>query len=591
MDREQASICTVPQEGRAGRGLKVRAAMAMGLVLVAFLLLAARLGRLQVSEAAEYRRLAAQQQVLSRELAARRGRILDREGRLLATTVQRWSVYADPQAVQDAERTALLLSRLLSMPADRLRASLARDRCFVWVKRQVTDQEAQAVRTLALPGVHMRRESKRLYPQGRLAAHVIGFTDVDGRGLAGVEARMDALLRGRPGLEDVQCDGGRRIIRLPHETVKRTPFNGYDVRLTLDAYVQSIAEEELAAAVAKHEPECATAVVMDAQDGAVLAMASWPDFDPQEPARSPVGNQRNVALCDAYEFGSAFKPVVAALALEDGRVTPESTFDCHQGEWRIGRRTLHDAHGYGVLSVSDIICHSSNIGMAQISMALGLERLYGGIRRFGFGRPTGLALPGESGGILRPYRAWNDYSLVSVAFGQELAVTALSLVRAFAAFGNGGRLLQPRIIQSVRHTHTGEVVYAAGEPVTTGRPISDATARQVLAMIRRVVEEGTGRRARNSEYALAGKTGTAQLLRADGRAYSDGRHLSTFIALAPVPDCRIVVLVSLKAPSKNGHYGGTVAAPAVQNICRRTLRHLRVPPSEPSPRLALGARP
>ncbi|NLW49462.1 MAG: penicillin-binding protein 2 [Candidatus Brocadiaceae bacterium] len=578
-------------EGRAGRGLRIRAGAAMALVLVAFLLLAGRLGQMQISQGAEYRRLADQQQMLDRELAAWRGRILDSRGRLLASTVQRWSVYADPQAIADPDGAAVLLGSTLDLPVGRLRERLARDRSFVWIKRQVTEREADAVRGLALPGIHMRRESKRLYPQGRLAAHVIGFTDIDGRGLAGIEARMDALLRGRPGSESVLCDGGRRIICPPAGNRTREPFDGFDVQLTLDAYVQAIAEEELAAAVRSHQPECATALVMDVLDGSLLAMASWPDFDPQAPADSPVRNQRNVAICDAYEFGSSFKPVVAALALEDGTVRPETTFDCHQGRWRIGRRTLNDVHAYGLLTVSDILCHSSNIGMAQVSMALGLERLYAGIRRFGFGRPTGIALPGESGGIMRPFRTWNDYSVVSVSFGQELAVTALSLVRAFAALANGGRLPQPHIVRSIRHTTTGREIYSASGALGATHPVSAATSGQVLTMMRRVVEEGTGRQAISAEYALAGKTGTAQLLTEDGRGYSNSRHLSTFVAVGPVPDCRIAVLVTLKAPTRHGYYGGTVAGPAVRNICLRTLRHLRVPPSEPSPILALGAHP
>ncbi len=576
-----------PRAGSAGRGLRVRAAIALGTVLVAFLLLGGRLAQLQIVEAEDYRRLARRQQILSRELAARRGAIYDREGRLLAISVQRWSVYADPKGVKRPELTAAVLADALGASRAALEPLLQKDRCFVWVKRHITEQEAQRVRNLGLPGVFMRKESDRLYPQGRLAAHVIGFTDIDGRGLGGVERRMDALLRGRPGMESVLCDGGRRIIRSPRDKVQKLPFNGYDVVLTLDAFIQSIVEEELARAVEAHEPECATALVLDARDGSVLAMASWPTFDPQAPTDDPPANQRNIAITDAYEFGSAFKPVPVGLALESGDVSPETEFDCHGGEWQIGRRTLHDAHPFGVLSVSDIICHSSNIGAAQVSMLLGLEDLCGGVRTFGFGRPTGIALPGEVGGIVRPLRAWNSYSVVSVAFGQELAVTALSLARAFAAFGNGGKLLQPRIVKSIRHAHTGEVIYTAGEPAVNARPISSATAGQVLQMMRRVVAEGTGRRAQMEDYPLAGKTGTAQLLREDGRGYSDSRYLSSFVALGPFPQSRIVVLVSLKAPSKNGYYGGTAAAPAVRNIARRTLRHMQVPPSEPTT-VALG---
>jgi cell division protein FtsI/penicillin-binding protein 2 len=573
--------------GGAGRALKLRAALTLGSVLVAFLLLGARLVSLQVVHADGYRHLALRQQILKRELAARRGCIYDRHGRLLASTVQRWSVFADPKAVEHPKGTALLLARHLDLSARRLRRKLRKDCYFVWVKRQISDEDAERVRQLDLPGVFLRKEHRRLYPQGRLAAPVIGFTDVDGKGLAGIERQMDALLRGRPGMERVLCDGGRRAISSPSQKVSRAPFNGYDVVLTLDAYAQSIAEQELARAAERHAPECATALVLDVRDGSVLAMASWPSFDPQAPAASPVRNQRNIAVSDAYEYGSAFKPVAVAVALEGGQVTAQTEFDCHRGEWRLGRRTLHDVHPYGVLTVSDIICHSSNIGAAQIGMALGAELLHAGVRRFGFGEPTGIALPGEIGGIVRPARAWNSYSVVSVSFGQELAVTPLAMARAFAAFGRGGALLQPRIVQAVRHARTGKVIYTAGPPRTASQPVSAQTARQVLHMLGRVVQEGTGRRAKHEDYPLGGKTGTAQLLRPDRRGYSEDRYLSSFVAVGPLPNPRIAVLVTLKAPSKGGHYGGTVAAPAVREIAVRTLRYLCVPPAE-RVRLALG---
>jgi len=570
-----------------GRRLRVRAALALGTIAVALLLLVAQLVRLQVVEAERYRHLARSQQIVSRQLSAHRGRIYDRRGRLLASSVRVWSVFADPKSIDHPERTAALLSRALGLPRERLLEDLRKDRYFVWVKRQISDEEAERVRRLGLPGVHMRKESKRLYPQGTLAAHVVGFTDIDGRGLAGIERKMDAVLRGRPGMEKVLCDGGRRVIRSPLDEIEKAPFNGFDVHLTLDSYVQSIVEQELARAVEKHQPECATAVVLDCRDGSVLAMASWPTFNPQDPAALPVSYQRNVAISDAYEFGSVFKPISVGLALEAGAVEPDTEFDCHQGEWFIGRRRLRDAHPCGRITVGDILRLSSNIGAAQIAMLLGADALYRGITRFGFGQPTGIALPGETGGIIRPLKAWNEYSVVSVAFGQELAVTALGMARAFAAFANGGRLLQPRIVQSIRRGPQGEELYSAGEPAVSGQPISATTAERVLAMLRRVVEDGTGRRAELPEYPIAGKTGTGQLLREDGRGYSESRYLSSFVGIAPLPDARIVVLVTLKAPTKNGYYGGVVAAPVVREIVRRTLTYMDVPPVEPV-RLASG---
>jgi cell division protein FtsI/penicillin-binding protein 2 len=410
---------------------------------------------------------------------------------------------------------------------------------------------------------------------------VIGFTDVDGRGLAGIENQLDALLRGRPGREAVYCDGARRIILSPSKVPEQVPFDGYDVYLTIDTTIQDIVEDELARAVEKHKPECAMAVVMDVRDGSVLALASWPSFDPQAPAATPVAQQRNIAITDSFEFGSAFKPIVAALAMDRNIVTAETKFDCHNGEWRIGRRLLHDSHPCGVLSLADVVCYSSNIGMAQVAMEVGARGLYEGISSFGFGAQTGVALPGETGGILRPLRVWNDYSVVSVSFGQELATTALSLARAFSSFANGGCLLQPRIVREIRHSHTGEVAYRADGGSAIGRPISSVTAQKMLGILRHVVVDGSGKRAERPGYPLGGKTGTAQLLRPDGRGYSDSRYLSSFVAVGPIPDCRIAVLVSLKATTRNGYYGSVVAAPAVGNIAERSLKYMQVPPVAP----------
>jgi cell division protein FtsI (penicillin-binding protein 3) len=565
----------------AGRALCARAAAGVGLLWLVLLLLCIRLGQLQIADGAFFRQRALDQQLVSRELSAPRGRVYDRNGRLLATSVRRYSIYGDPGSIEGADRTAVELARVLAVPSGTLARKLRRDCRFVWVRRQVTDELARRVRSLRLPGVHMQRESKRVYPQGRLAAHVVGFTDIDGRGLAGIEAKMDDVLRGRPGMERVLCDANRRVFRSALDRVEKAAFNGLDVHLTIDAYIQGIAEEELARAAEEHRPDRGAAVVLDARDGSVLALASWPTFDPQAPTRNPVGHQRNAAIGDAYEFGSVMKPFSAALALDCGAVTPETTFDCQQGVWRIGSRTLRDVHPYGVLSLRDVVCRSSNIGMAQVNLLMDPAALHGGLQRFGFGGPTGIALVGEAGGIIRPLAMWSQYSVVSVAFGYELTATPLGVARAFTAFANGGRLLHPRVIQAVTRPGDDTPVYAASGPFWAGGAVSPRTADEMLAILRSVVSDGTGARAELSEYAVAGKTGTAQLLREDGRGYSQDRHLGSFVALAPVPGPRIVVLVSLRAPTQGGYYGGTVAAPVVRDIVQRTLRHMGVPAASP----------
>jgi len=570
--------------------MKVRAALAVGALLIGLMVLLARVGRMQIVDHERYRGLAIQQQMIRRSLSARRGNIYDRNGAVLATSVPRSSVFADPTAVIDARSTSLMLSRVLHTSRARLHGKLFEDRRFVWVKRQIADSDARYLRMLDMPGVHFRTEYHREYPTGRTAAHVVGFTDVDGRGLAGIELELDRLLTGTPGSEEVWCDGRRRVIRGAQDNPIEQPEDGYEVWLTIDSYIQNIAREELAAAVERHEPECGWVVVLDTRTAAVLAMAVWPDFDPNDPAEGEPASRRNRVVTDAYEFGSVMKAFTVAAALEEELVTPQTQFNCQGGAWRIGSRTVHDAHPYETLSVSDILAKSSNIGVAQLGLLLGPRRFSRHLWGFGFGRPMGTRLPGEAGGILRPAQSWTKYSSVSVAFGQEFSVTPLSAAAAFNVFANGGRLLRPKIVQKVADSRTDRVIYELTDPEVVHSVVAERTAAEVMQMLRRVVEEGTGKRARLEQYAVAGKTGTAQLPGADGRGYSDDQYLASFVGIAPAEQPRVLALVSLKAPSKNGYYGGVAAAPACRNVIDRTLRYLKVPARNPAQVIAEADR-
>ena len=566
------------------RSVKFRAIGVACVLSLALLGLIGRLAQMQVMQHPRYERLARRQQVVTRKLSARRGDIYDSNGQLLATDVVRYSVFADPTEVEDRMVTARMLARVLNLDTDTLEEKLAKeDRLFVWIKRQVPDADAALVRQLNLPGVHLRRERKRIHPHGSMAAHMVGFTDIDGRGLAGLELELDSLLTGKPGKEIVSRDGKRRSILMPSQGVVEKPFDGCDVHLTIDSCIQAIVEEELKRAAERHEPEVGVAVALDPRTGAVLGMASWPGYNPAEPAESPIGHRKNRVITDVYEFGSVLKPITVAAALESNAVKPDTKFDCHQGAWRIGGRTVHDVHGYDTLTVREIIYNSSNIGAAQIGLKTGKKQLYRNLVDFGFGRPTGIHLPGEQAGILRPLSRWSEYSVVSISFGQEIATTPLSVARAFCAFANGGMLPKPSIISKVVDSHSGTTLYELTPQKHERRAISRQTARQVREMLALVVEEGTGKRAKLQDYRVGGKTGTAQLLREDGRGYSWSRHLASFAALAPVDDPRVVVLVSLKDPSKNGYYGGVAAAPACGRIIRRTLKYMKVPPRAPDP--------
>ncbi len=561
--------------------MRLRASIGAGLLALIMLLLALRLAKLQVLDHDYYRGLALQQQTIRRALAGRRGNIYDSRGRLLATSVRRWSVFVDPSQMQQPavrRATAVVLAHVLKMDARALLEKLHGPGRFAWIRRQIPDADAERVRRLGLPGIHLEREYDRHYPTGQLCAHVVGFTDVDGRGLGGIELELDRILRSSPGRELVLCDVARRVVRSVGDEPLLEPADGYDVYLTIDACVQNIARKELLSTVKQYAPEAAWAIVLDTRTGALLADVDWPLFDPEEPGRSSPADLKDRIVTDAYEFGSVMKPLAAAAALEARLVTPQSTFYCHRGAWKVGRRTIHDVHPYGTLTVSEIIAKSSNIGIGQIGLLLGPERFYQSQRRFGLGEPTGIHIPGEISGIIRPLRLWTRDSVISVAFGQEIATTPISVAFAFAALANGGVLLRPQIVSRIVESGSGQSVYEWSGPQVRWRAVSEHTAGLVLQMMQRVVEEGTGQRAKLKEYAVAGKTGTASLLKPDGRGYSDSRYLSSFVGTAPADSPRVLVLVSLKAPRKGSYYGGSVAAPACGQILRQTLKYLKVPP-------------
>ncbi len=537
-------------------------AVILSLILSALIF---RLSKLQFDDPHQYTRLATLYRP-SPEHRIKRGAIYDREGRFLATSIPRWSVFADPPEVQSPLETARILSRILDVDINHTsRKLLQTNRRFSWIKRQVSDSRAEWVRALELKGIHLRREYKRFHPFGSLLSHVVGFTDIDGRGLEGVEARFNEIL------------SGERQIRTD-SPLQNQREKGYDIYLTIDAYIQSITRNALVRQVERHEPEAAWALVMDVRNGEVLSMVNWPDFDPGAPASSPYSSRRNRILADTYEYGSVLKPITAAIALEENVVEPDTEFDCHQGEWRYGRRRISDVRGHGELTVSEIITYSSNIGVSQIGLKTGTERFWWGLRRFGFGELTGIELGGESVGIMRPISQWNDHSLISIAFGQELSVNALALACSYAALANDGMLVQPTLIGKIYDPVTEGKIFE-NETKEIRRAVSENTAKKVLAMMERVVKEGTGTRADVKEYRVGGKTGTGTLMSKEGGGYSRDRYISTFVGVAPVDDPKIVVLVSLKVPTKGGYYGGTVAGPAFKEIVRDTLAYLNVPPN------------
>ena len=559
-----------------------------------FLGLVCRLSWIQLYDHQWFVEQAEQMQKGWAAVLARRGPILDRNHRVLAESVWVDSVSADPSIVSKKRETAAALAPVLGLRVGQVLAQLEQDRRFVWLKRFVSKRESQAVRDADLRGVFLVPEPRRVYPLGRAACHVVGFCDIDGRGLEGVEGVCNGVLTGEAGRREVWRDGARRSMVLPGMPVQPAQ-DGRAVVLTIDAVVQSIVHRELTRVRKERRAEAAMSVVMDCNTGEVLASVSLPDFSPDRLASGAGVNplrftkkgadmRRNRVVCDLFEPGSIFKPFVASAAFETGAVKPDDIFRCHNGEFHIGRRVLHDVHGYGDLTARQCLIKSSNIGLAQIAMKTGKEDVYRYLVRFGFGQTTGFDLPGEPRGVLRHPKHWRPcYSLPSIAMGQEVSATPLRLVSSCCALGNGGIVPKPFAIAAHLDQATGKPVWEAQPGKGYRRAIRPETSRRVMSpILTDVVRVGTGRRAAQPGYAIGGKTGTAQLPAADGHGHAKKAFLASFMAIAPMDAPRICVAVMVVRPHVDKHktyYGGRAAAPAAGRIITQTLLHLGVKPN------------
>lgn len=544
-----------------------------------FIALAVHLGRIQLVEHDKYLKLAKVQQCKKIELPARRGAILDRNGSKLAESLQVGSVYADPAEIEDASSVAYHLSKVLKLNSSKIVKLLRKDKRFVWIKRKVGDEELGAVAKLSLKGIYIKHEYHRFYPNEQLGSHILGFTNIDERGLEGIERSFDNVLSGKSGYKLIDRDALQRQIITPDAEVQ-LPRHGNNVVLTIDANIQRITEEELEIAWKKWKPSSATAIVMDPMTGEVLAMANYPTFDPNHFKKYSPNTRRNLAITDYYEPGSLMKPLVISGVFEHGLARPDDVFFCENGSGKIEGRILRDTHKYGNLTASEIIAHSSNIGMAKIGILMGNEKMHKYLRQFNFGERTGIELPGEIGGIFRPVKQWSrKYSLISISIGHEIAVTPLQFITAFCSIPNGGLLLRPKIVKSIikNDNQTREELQYL-QPVR--RVMSANVARNIMnPILMKVVTEGTGRNANLLEYDVAGKTGTSQKIHGEGGRYSHEKYVGSFIAYAPAERPRMCVLVMINEPQNGEYYGGTVAAPVVGEIMRRSLVYLGVEPS------------
>jgi cell division protein FtsI/penicillin-binding protein 2 len=550
-----------------------------GLLWVA--LIGLRLYQLQVVNHLRYVHKAHQQQQRVVKLDPPRGTIYDAAGRELAVSVEVDSAFAVPAEIGDGDRAATARAIAAACPgldARHLEKLLAEEREFVWVARKLDPPVAAALRRLRLAGIHFVQESKRYYPMRDLASQVLGYVGTDNHGLAGLELNYDAVITGKPGLRTVLRDA-RRGTAVSPDLFFTEPRPGGDLYLTLDAAVQHMVERELQRAVEQRRARRGSAVFLDPATGAVLAMASYPAFDPNEFERYAASSWRNRTIMDAYEPGSTFKIVTAAAALESGLVHADDPFDCGMGSIVLYGITIRDHKRFGILSFADVIAKSSNVGVIRAALIIGGERLHRTIVAFGFGRATGIDLPGENAGILHPLERWGPLTKAYVAFGQGVAVTPLQLAAAVAAVANGGSLLQPYVVDAVRR---GEVLERRHpRPLVASRPISAATAEEVKRLLERVVTDGTGKTAAVAGYRVAGKTGTAQIPVPGG--YARHAYLPSFVGFAPADRPSLVGIVAVEAPQGMEYYGTQVAAPVFGTLVREVMLYLGVRPQRQAP--------
>lgn len=543
------------------------------------LAIAGRLAALQVVDHDRYLQRAASQQQRVIELPPSRGTIFDARGRELAVSVEVESAWADPSEVEDPEALARAVAATVGGDAGELREALTRPGSgFAWLARRLDPPQAAALRKLEIPGIRFQHETKRFYPNRSLAAAVLGFVGYDSVGLAGVEQQYDDEITGRAGRQTVLADARRRRAVTPNLAFT-APEPGHDLVLTLDAAIQHAVERELAAAVEKTGARQGTAVVLDPWSGAVLAMASYPAFDPNRFGEFPKELWRNPAVQGAYEPGSTFKMVTASAALGANLVDPSDVFDCEMGSIRLGRTLIHDHKRFGLLSFREVIARSSNVGAIKVGLRVGRDRLYEQATAFGFGRPTGIDLPGEAAGLLHAKEVWRPNSVAYVAFGHEISITALQLANAFGAVANGGTLYRP-FVALERRGPDGTVERRAA-PEAIGRPLAPTTAREVERLLEAVVDGGTGQAAAVPGYTVAGKTGTAQKV-VDGR-YAPGKYIASFAGFVPARRPALVAAVVIDEPRPPLYHGGQVAAPVFGAFAEPVLLYLGIPPDRDRP--------
>ena len=543
-----------------------------------------RLGYLQLFRHSEYLTRAQRQQQHTIEITPKRGSIFDRNGHPLAMSIPVDSAFAVPAEMSDQPLAARLLSGVLGIPRDVLEERLASSRSFVWIARKLPPDKKEAVEELSLKGVYFQKENQRIYPKRDLAAHVVGFVNLDEKGIGGLESELESKIGGKSEKIIVMADARQRWFDGGEAQRER----GADVVLTLDEKIEYIAERELSAAIAKTHAIAGTVIVMNPRNGEILALANWPKFNPNTATDAPAETRMNRAVSAIYEPGSTFKLVTLAAALDQGITRPEEVFNCENGAVYIAGHRIRDHKPFGMLTVSDILAQSSDVGAIKIALRLGAPKFYDYIRAFGFGQLTGVDLPGESRGMLEHVETWEPISIGSISMGQEVGVTPIQLITAVSAIANGGILYKPHVIAELRRGATvlpAEGILAPVEPRRVIRPETAATLRRLMEG---VILNGTGSLARLDGWTAGGKTGSAQKIDPNTGHYSPTQLIASFSGFAPISNPAVTILVSLDSPVGE-HEGGQVAAPVFKRIAEQVLLYLDVPRDVPTSRLVQTA--
>ena len=541
-------------------------------VLLLFVLVGYKALSLQVLDRDKSFKIAKKQHVSSLNLLPKRGNVLDTNKKYLATSIDTQSIYINPREIKNKEEFAKKISNITSQSYRELLNIVSSNKSFYWLERLASDEKVENIKKLDLKGVGFIQEPKRVYPNSHLLGQVLGFTNIDSKGIEGIEYFFDGILAGQPRKITLKRDArGKKILHSPVDIEETT--RGFDIVLTIDSQIQHIVEKELKAGIDKMDGESGMAIVMDPNTGGILSMASYPFFDPNNFSKYAEKVRRNLPVWYSFEPGSTLKIFLIAAALEEKLASINTTYNCENGKRKVGPKVIRDTHPHGVLTVAETMEVSSNICASKIGETIGKKDLYDYLTKFGFGKKIGVDLPGEPNGSLLKANKWGPVELATISFGQGISVTAVQLASALSAIANGGYLMKPYIVKKIINPK-GKVI-KNNRPEIITKVISYDTSVQVANILEGVVENGTGKKAQIPGYRVGGKTGTAQIPNPNGGGYYKDKYMSSFVGLAPVDDPKLVVVVIVNNP-KESTYGGTVAAPIFKSISEKVLFNMGV---------------